>query len=64
MTEMPLVNPGLTEGQDWLEPLKKNIFHVFTSNPSYLEILVNFDQVWPEDTKNPNSDPAIKMGWN
>ena len=45
LTKMPLVNPGLTNSQNWSKSLQNHIFHVSTSNPSYLVIFVNFDQV-------------------
>ena len=55
---MPSVNPELTKSQNWLKSLENNIFHVFTSNPSHLEIFVNFDQFDLKltfgGTKNPN----------
>ena len=49
MTKMPLVNPGLTEGQTRSKPSQNNIFHDFTSNPSFSEIsatLTKFDWCW------------------
>ena len=45
MTKMPLVNLGLTEGQNWSKPHQNNIFHVFTSNLRLSKIFVYFDQV-------------------
>ena len=47
MTKMPLVNPGLTEGQIRSKSSQNNIFHDFISNPIFSKILGNFDQVWP-----------------
>jgi len=38
-----LVNPRLTEGQNWSIPHQKIIFQVFTSNLRLLEIFDNFD---------------------
>ena len=46
LTKMPLVNPRLTESQRQSKSFKNHIFHASTSNPSHLEIFVNFDQVW------------------
>ena len=37
--------PSLTKSQSWSKSFYDNIFHVFTSNLSHLEIFVNFDQV-------------------
>jgi len=37
--------PRVGQSQNWFEPLQKNIFQAFTSNPSYSEIFINFDQV-------------------
>jgi len=45
MTKMPLVNLGLTKGQNEVKTLTKQHFHSFTSNSSFLEIFGNFDQV-------------------
>ena len=48
MTKMPLVNPSLTKSQTKSKFPLKNTFHSFISNPSFLEIFGNFDQVWLE----------------
>ena len=45
LTKMPLVNSGLTKSQSWLKSSQNNTFHVSTSNLSYLEIFVKFDQI-------------------
>ena len=45
MTEMPLVNPGLTESQIKSKSLQNSTFQSFTSNPSFSEIFGKFDQV-------------------
>jgi len=45
MTKMVLVNLGLTESQTKLKSPQNIAFHSFTSNPSFLEIFDNFDQV-------------------
>ena len=37
--------PWLTKSQSWSKSSQNNIFHVFTSNLSYSDIFVNFDQV-------------------
>ena len=47
MTKMPLVNPGLTESQTKSKSSQNNFFHGFISNPIFLELFGNFDQVWP-----------------
>ena len=41
--KMPLVNLGLTKSQTRSKFFRNDIFHAFTSNPSHLEIFVNFD---------------------
>ena len=72
MTKMPLVNPRLTKSQTRSKSSQNNIFHGFTSNPSYLETFVNFDQVWPSLTqgwlsigpKNPNFHLTAIMCWD
>ena len=48
LTKMPLFNPKLTRSQSWSKSSQNNIFHVSTSNLSYLMIFVNLDQVWPK----------------
>ena len=48
VTKMPMVNPGLAKSQSWLKSSQNNTFHVSTSNFSYLEIFVKFDQIWPK----------------
>ena len=62
---MPLVNSGLIESQNRSKSSQNNMFHVFTLNPSYLVIFVNFDSkltLW--GTKNPNFDPIVGTGWD
>ena len=44
--KMPLVNLELTKSQTRSKSSQNNIFHGFTSNPSYSETFVNFDRVW------------------
>ena len=62
---MPLVNPGLIESQNRSKSSKNNMFHVFTLNPSYLVIFVNFDsKLTLGGTKNPNFDPIVGTGWD
>ena len=43
LTKMPLVNLGLTKIQTRSESSQNDIFHAFTSNPSYSKIFVKFD---------------------
>ena len=63
LTKMPLVNPGLTESQNWSKSSQNNMFHVSASNPSYIVIFVDFDpKLTPEGTKNPNFDPTVRTG--
>ena len=50
ITKMPLVNPRLTESQTKSKSSQNNFFHGFISNPIFLEIFGNFDQVNPELT--------------
>ena len=64
ITKTALVNPGLTESQNWSKSSQNNIFHVSTSNPSHSKIFVKFDlRLTLEGTKTPNFDPTIRMGW-
>ena len=51
LTNMPVVNPELTESQSWSKSSQNNIFHVSISNPSYSMIFINFDQNWPSLTR-------------
>ena len=67
--KMPLFNPRLTKSQTKSKSSQNNIFHGFTSNPSYLKPFVNFDQVWPSLTlmtpvglENPNFDMIVRTG--
>ena len=52
MTKMPPINLGLTKGQIRLKSSQNNIFHGFTSNPSFSEIFGKFDQVWLSLTRS------------
>ena len=62
---MPLVNPGLIESQNRSKSSQNNMFHVFTLNPSYLVIFVNFDsKLTFGGNKNPNFDPIVRTGWD
>ena len=62
LIKMPLVNPGLIESQNRSKSSQNNMFHVFTLNPSYLVIFVNFDsKLTLGGTKNPNFDSIIGM---
>ena len=45
MTKMPLVNPRFDQKSNEVKALTKQHFLWFTSNPSFLEIFNNFDQV-------------------
>ena len=47
------------------KPSEISIFHSFTSNPSFMESFDNFDlKSILGGPKNPNFNPAIRMGWN
>ena len=48
--KMLLVNPRLTESQTKSKSSQNNFFHGFISNPIFLEIFGNFDQVDSEFT--------------
>ena len=50
ITKTPLVNLGLTERQTKSKSSQNNFFHGFISNPIFLEIFGNFDQVDSEFT--------------
>ena len=63
LIKMPLVNLGLIESQNRSKSSQNNMFHVFTLNPSYLVIFVNFDsKLTLEGIKNPNFDLIVGMG--
>ena len=47
MTKTPLVNPELAKSQTSSKSPQNKTYHIFTSNPSFLDIFGIFDQVWP-----------------
>ena len=53
---MPLINPELTESQNWSKLSKNNIFHVATSNL--------WPRLTPEVPKNSNFDLTTRTSWD
>ena len=45
MTKTPLVNPSFDRRPTRSKPSQKNVFHSFTSNPSFTENFDKFKQV-------------------
>ena len=64
MTKMSLVNLVLTKSQTRSKSSQNNIFHGFTSNPSFSEIFSKFDlDLTLCGPKNPNFNLGVKTGW-
>ena len=65
MTKMPLVNLGLTEGQN---PHKITLFivlHQTRASRIFWQLWSSLTQSWLlVGHRNPNFDSAVKMGWN
>ena len=65
LIKMPLVYLKLAKSQIRSNSFQNNIFNVFTSNPSHLEIFVKFDlKLTLRGPRNSNFDLIVKTGWD